>query len=181
MSASVLQLTALAAVVFQALLFLRAAWHKTHDYGRFYGFVADYRLVPEALLGLVSRALIGLELAVIVLLLWPAQAFWGALGALLLLGLYATGIAINLMRGRTRIECGCGGPAQPLSWLLVLRNLALMLIAALALFAPTHLEGELATGMALIAGALAFALFVVAEQIMANPAPLLARKTQSLL
>lgn len=180
MNASVLHLAALAAVVFQTLLFLRAAWHKVDDYGRFYGFVADYRLVPDALVGVVSRTLIALELAVVMLLVWPPLAMWGAAGALALLGLYSLVIAINLLRGRTRIECGCGGPAQPLSWKLIVRNLSLMAIAALALLAPSALSGVLATFVALLAGLLAFALFIVAEQVMSNLAPLLARKAQPL-
>lgn len=180
MNASVLHLAALAAVVFQVLLFLRAAWHKVDDYGRFYGFVADYRLIPDALVGAVSRVLIGLELAVVILLVWPPLATWGAAGALALLGLYSSVIAINLLRGRTRIECGCGGPAQPLSWLLIGRNAGLMAIAVLALFAPAALSGVLNTAVALLAGLLGFCLYIIAEQVMANPAPLLARKAQPL-
>ncbi|MBH9386833.1 methylamine utilization protein MauE [Pseudomonas aeruginosa] len=180
MNASVLHLAALAAVVFQALLFLRAAWHKAHDYGRFYGFVADYRLLPEALLGPVSRALIGTELAIVALLLWPPLAAWGALAALALLGLYGQVIASALLRGRTRIECGCGGPAQPLSWLLVARNLGLMGLAALAMFTPPALGGLLATSVALLAGLFAFCLYAIAEQVLANPAPLLARRADPL-
>jgi hypothetical protein len=180
MNASVLHLAALAAVVFQALLFLRAAWHKAGDYGRFLGFVADYRLLPEPLLAPVSRTLIGLEFAVVAMLLWPPLATCGAIGAMALLGLYALAIAINLLRGRTRIECGCGGAAQPLSWLLVGRNLGLMALAALAMFAPPALAGLLPTAMALVAGLLAFGLYVIAEQVMANLTPLLARKVDPL-
>jgi hypothetical protein len=180
MNASVLHLAALTAVVFQALLFLRAAWHKAGDYGRFLGFVADYRLLPEPLLGPVSRALVGLEFAVAAMLLWPPLATAGATGALALLGLYALVIAISLLRGRTRIECGCGGAAQPLSWLLVVRNLGLMAVAVLAMFAPPALAGVLPTALALVAGLFAFCLYVIAEQVMANPAPLLARKADPL-
>ena len=181
MNASVLHLAALAAVVFLALLFLRAAWHKAADYGRFVGFVADYRLVPDALLGVASRLLVAAEFAVVALLVWPPLAVWGAVGALVLLGLYALGIAVNLLRGRTRIECGCGGAAQPLSWLLVVRNGVLMALAGLALSIPYTLAGVLETAVALLAGALAFSLYVIAEQVMANPGPLLlARKANSL-
>jgi hypothetical protein len=180
MNASVLHWAALAAVVFQALLFLRAAWHKVGDYGRFVGFVADYRLVPEVLLGVVSRLLIAVELLVVAALVWPPFAAWGALGALVLLGLYALAIAVNLLRGRTRLECGCGGAAQPLSWLLVVRNVVLMGLAALALFTPIGHTGPLETVVALMAGALAFSLYVITEQVMANLGPLLARKANPL-
>lgn len=181
MNASVLHLAALAAVVFLALLFLRAAWHKAGDYGRFVGFVADYHLVPDRLLGPVSRLLIAAEFAVVALLVWPPLAVWGTAGALVLLGLYALVITVNLLRGRTRIECGCGGAAQPLSWLLVARNGVLMALAVLALAIPYSLTDVLETAVALLAGALVFSLYVIAEQVMANPAPLLlARKADSL-
>ena len=45
-------------------------------------------------------------------------------GAALLLA-YAAVMAINLVRGRRFIDCGCGGAAQPLSLGLVLRNVVL--------------------------------------------------------
>lgn len=79
-----------------------------------------------------------------------------------------------------RIECGCGGPAQPLSWLLVARNLGLMGLAALAMFTPPALGGLLATSVALLAGLFAFCLYAIAEQVLANPAPLLARRADPL-
>jgi hypothetical protein len=41
-------------------------------------------------------------------------------------------VAINLSRGHTRIQCGCGGLDQPLSPALVARNLALMALAVAA-------------------------------------------------
>lgn len=181
MSASVLHLAALAAVVFQALLFLRAAWHKASDYGRFHGFLADYRLLPDGLLGVVSRGLIGAELAVVVLLICPPLSMWGALGAAGLLSLYAGAIAINVLRGRERVECGCGGAAQRLSWALVLRNLVLVAVAVLAMFCEVSATTALEVAVAVVSGGLAWCAYLIAEQIMANLAPLLlARKVNDL-
>jgi hypothetical protein len=50
-----------------------------------------------------------------------------------LLVLFAGAIAVNVMRGRTDIDCGCFRSAlrQNLSWWLVLRN-AVLLVLALA-------------------------------------------------
>ncbi|MEF9603853.1 methylamine utilization protein MauE, partial [Paracoccus sp. PXZ] len=44
-----------------------------------------------------------------------------------LLLVFAAALAINVLRGRTQIDCGCfrNGLKQPVSWLLVLRNLVL--------------------------------------------------------
>ncbi|MGO4844024.1 MauE/DoxX family redox-associated membrane protein, partial [Rhizobiaceae sp. 2RAB30] len=50
--------------------------------------------------------------------------------------LYGTAIAVNLLRGRTRIDCGCGGAGQGLSWFLVGRNTALLGLALIAAQQP---------------------------------------------
>lgn len=70
------------------------------------------------------------ELAVAVLLLPVATAWWGALGALVLLLLFVAGIGANLARGRTP-DCHCFGqlhsaPAGPST---LIRNGALALVA----------------------------------------------------
>jgi len=58
-----------------------------------------------------------------------------ALGLLILLLLFTGAIGINLMRGRVNIDCGCFGPLlrQELSGWLLLRNLFLMILAAVIL------------------------------------------------
>jgi hypothetical protein len=50
-----------------------------------------------------------------------------AMGAMAMLLLFAAAMAINIGRGRSQIDCGCGRSQlrQPLSWLLVGRNVAL--------------------------------------------------------
>ena len=56
-----------------------------------------------------------------------------------------------------------------------------MALAVLALAIPYSLTDVRETAVALLAGALVFSLYVIAEQVMANPAPLLlARKADSL-
>ena len=52
-----------------------------------------------------------------------------------LLATYALAMGINLSRGRSQIDCGCGDTPQSLSGLLVLRNCVLA-IGALLLLAP---------------------------------------------
>jgi hypothetical protein len=49
---------------------------------------------------------------------------------------YCIAIAINLARGRTEIDCGCGGTeSKPLSGLLLIRN-TLLAIAGLGVLLP---------------------------------------------
>jgi hypothetical protein len=42
-----------------------------------------------------------------------------------MLGIYALAMALQLMQRRV-IDCGCGGQALPVSWVLVVRNGLLM-------------------------------------------------------
>lgn len=50
-------MAAAAATTFTVLVFLRAGWHKLSDFGTFTGYVADYRLLPEALVEPAARGL----------------------------------------------------------------------------------------------------------------------------
>jgi len=49
-----------------------------------------------------------------------------------LFALYALAMSVNLLRGRSDVDCGCGGPyaaRQTISWSLVIRNLVLTVVA----------------------------------------------------
>ena len=156
--------------VFLCLLFARAAWHKLAEFTEFTGFVADYRLVPEALVKPASMAVVGAEVLVVLAQLVPGAQVFGLILAIAILSLYAAAMSINIRRGRTSIECGCGGAVQPLSWSLVWRNgvLVLMALSALAT-APYSLDA----GGAIAALACGFTLwtgFPLAAQILANAA-----------
>jgi uncharacterized membrane protein YphA (DoxX/SURF4 family)/thiol-disulfide isomerase/thioredoxin len=70
------------------------------------------------------------ELAVAVALVPTVSAWWGALGALLLLLLFSAGISYNLAHGRSP-QCHCFGQlhSAPVGWPTLLRNLVLAAIA----------------------------------------------------
>lgn len=116
-----------------SIVLLVGAWQKLRDPVVFAGAVENYRLLPAVLVSPVARLLPLVEGAAGVLLLFPDTCF---LGGMLTLGLLATvtlAVAINLLRGHTRIDCGCGGlSGQPLSWGLVVRNAVLMALVGLA-------------------------------------------------
>ncbi|MBE0579562.1 MauE/DoxX family redox-associated membrane protein [Devosia sp.] len=156
--------------VFLCLLFARAAWHKIAEFTEFTGFVADYRLVPEALVRPVSMSVVVAEILVVLLQLVPGGQVFGLVLAMAILGLYVAAMSINILRGRTSIECGCGGAVQPLSWSLVWRNAVLITMAITAVAtAPYSLDA----GSAIAALASGFTLwtgFLLAEQILANDA-----------
>jgi len=105
-----------------ALVLFGAAWHKWSDGNAFLSALAAYRLLPEPLLGPAARLIPALETALGIALLVPATRDAALVGASTLMGLYGVAIGINLVRGRSYIDCGCGDRAHPLSWALVFRN-----------------------------------------------------------
>ncbi|MBW8301103.1 MAG: hypothetical protein K0M60_16000 [Hydrogenophaga sp.] len=161
-------MAAAAATTFTVLVLLRAAWHKVTDFGTFTGYVADYWLLPEALVAPAARGLAAVEFLAVVLLVYPATVRAGALLAVALLGLYGVAMAVNIGRGRTRIECGCGGAAQRLSPALLVRNALLAAIAILpAIFGASPL-GFAEAAVAVAAGLLTWFVHNVIEQLLAN-------------
>jgi hypothetical protein len=119
-------------VLLLAGVFGAAATTKLRALDAFVGVVHNYRLVPEPLVRPIAYALPVIELSIAVGVLLPAGRVPSAIAAAILLALFAGAMAINLVRGRRDIDCGCFATVlrQRLSWLLVLRNL---LLAALAL------------------------------------------------
>ena len=104
-------------------IFATAALHKIRTFTEFTGFVAGYRLLPALLIRPGSAITVLLEVTATAgaLITAPPLAY---LPATMLL-VYALAMSINLIRGRTNIDCGCGGTPMPLSIALVLRNLIL--------------------------------------------------------
>ncbi|WP_417308724.1 MauE/DoxX family redox-associated membrane protein [Devosia sp.] len=154
--------------VFMSLLFARAAWHKAADFTEFTGFVADYQLLPERLVIPASAAIVAAEVLVVLLQLIPGGQVPGLLLGIAMLGVYAAGMAINIRRGRTTIECGCGGAGQPLGWSLVLRNLILMGMAATAVATAPFVLDAAGAVAALASGLTLWTGFLLAEQILNN-------------
>ncbi len=94
-------------------------------------------------------------LAAAVLVVWPR---WGAVGAGVLLVVFSIAL-VRAMRSGLRVPCNCFGAtsSDPVSWLEILRNAALVLIAAVVVAANpergVHLDGTLvALGLALVFG-----------------------------
>jgi hypothetical protein len=147
------------------VLFSFALYHKVHDWAGFRRALGDYRLVPASLV----------PIAAVIVTLLEASVVFGRLivvgGALLLA--YAAAIAVNLLRGRDRIDCGCGGVAgrQRLSWWLVGRN---VLCAAGAFAASSRASlrdlGWIDAFSVIAAVAVLGALYVATDHLIANEA-----------
>jgi len=118
-----------------ALLLAAAALHKLRDRASFAVVLAEYRVLPGALLHSGVWLVPACEAAIAVALLAPGPL--GPAAAAALLALYGGAISANLARGRRQLDCGCLGPSlrQPISGALVARN-ALLATGALACLLP---------------------------------------------
>ena len=122
-----------------AALWLAAAAHKLRAFDAFSAVLADYRLLPTRVTGVCAAAVVGVELYLGIGLLVSISRSFALAGSALVLAGYASAIAVNLVRGRRFIDCGCSGFAgqQPLGAWLVARNL-LLALAALAAMLPVQ-------------------------------------------
>jgi hypothetical protein len=118
----------------------------------FIQIVREYRLLPFRLVPITAWTIITAEIGV------GAFLFAGRVEpalftlAALLFGAFAFGVAINLVRGRTSISCGCfGTPESRISWWLALRNIAAASCALLiARISPPRLSALDQMGACLI-------------------------------
>jgi hypothetical protein len=139
-----LPLLGVAASVAVALLFAVAGIDKLRHRDLLPGVIANYRLLPDALVAPAAALLPGVELLVAAGLLLGFAPL-APMVAIALLLVFAAAMAINIGRGRRHIDCGCGhaGLHQQLGWSQVARNLVL----AMALL-PALAAGRADLGMA---------------------------------
>ncbi|HEY6394566.1 MAG TPA: MauE/DoxX family redox-associated membrane protein [Candidatus Binataceae bacterium] len=116
-----------------AAIFGASGAMKLADVEMFESSVANYLLLPLWMEKPFAWTVPLAECACAAGLLSAATRALAAMGLLLLLGMFSGAIAINLLRGRTNIDCGCFGPAlrQGLSARLLVRNVLLMIVAGL--------------------------------------------------
>lgn len=159
----------LAIRVFLALVFATAALSKLGHAEEFYGVVRNFRILPDGGSRVTALLLPVVEIAVAAGLLIGATAVPAALAAAALLAVFGAAIAVNVLRGRTWIDCGCfrNGLKQQIGWALVARN-ALMAGAALAVAgllpaAPGPMLAEALVG--LMAGLTAMMLYLSAAAL----------------
>ena len=152
-------------------ILLLAAAHKARNHLAFRGILIQYRLMPENLVRAAAPLIVATEAAAGLALLAPAAMLpraAAALPAALLLFLYTGAIAVNLMRGRTFIDCGCGGQPTPLSGWLLARNGLLLCLAWAAATPPSGIGTQ---GVYLLAAATAVFLwcaYAAGNQLLAN-------------
>lgn len=149
---------ALAGAIGIGLVFIQSGAAKLRHRDLLPGVIANYRLLPDALVAPVAGTLPLAEIALGLALAITASAL-AAAGAMALLLVFAAAMAINVRRGRTHIDCGCGRSQlrQTIGWPLVARNvvMATLLLPALV---PS---GTLAAGDIAIAAGAGLVLFLL--------------------
>lgn len=114
-----------------ALVFGAAGVGKAFDLTRSRRTMIDFGL-PAAVAAPLGSGLPFIEILVALALLPLASVWWGAVAALALLLIFATGIGLALARGQAP-DCNCFGQlhSKPVSWSLFARNLLLAAFAGL--------------------------------------------------
>lgn len=163
-------LTAIA-ILLLSYLFAVGAMQKLANTAYLRQVISDYQILPRTWSPLLARTAPLVELGSGLALLIPASRTT-ALGAVtLLLGAYSAAIALNIVRGRRDIDCGCAGPGQEqtLSGWLLGRNAVLITLALLAVLGPQQLQLDWSGwSLALMGTALAALLYHVFNQLVAN-------------
>ncbi len=149
-------------------VFGTALHHKLGDPVRFRASLAAYRLMPEGLTTVASVILMLVEAVTVCALLLATPL--GLLLATLVLAAYALAMAINVLRGRHHIDCGCGDVPTPVSWFTVARNLCLITLAFWALTVRTSWPALDVWGVLFCAAsaAITFGLYHCVEELLAN-------------
>ncbi|GAA1053016.1 methylamine utilization protein [Dietzia sp. CQ4] len=151
---------------------LVAGLSKLRDIGAHARVVVGYKILPDPLAVKVGRVLPFLEILLGAALLGRVGLDAVAWGVAALFGVYAAGLAVNLLRGRTELDCGCfafgGHDAPSIGWWHVTRALgfAAAAVACLYLPGPRSLP-EASTGLVLagLTVALAFGVRAVASTL----------------
>ena len=125
-------------MLFLSYLFATAGYQKFYSGNHFQKSISEYRVIPASWSRGLARLLPVVELAAGIGLLVPSLQMVAALAVCALLVLYTVAIAINVVRGRRDLDCGCSGSDQEqvVSGVLLARNATLFALALVLVFNP---------------------------------------------
>ena len=168
-TASMVATLALAARVLGVLLFGAALWFKARHFEEFTAIVARYLASPLRLARYPAAAVVALEAATVLLMLWPQGAVVGAALAVTLLLCFAAAMTIALARGERELDCGCMHSAlrQRVRWSLVVRNILMAAAFVPLLASPALVPDGLVVLDGLAGGIVLFVLYLVAGVLIA--------------
>ena len=126
--------------VLTGLILLFAAFAKAWRFPWFIAVLNKYRLTPQVASGGIAAIVLALELVIGAALLFRWWLPWSGYSALGLFAVFTGAVAVNLLRGRFTLDCGCGSMWRKtkIGWHLVLRNLGLAGLTLLAIGGSNH-------------------------------------------
>jgi hypothetical protein len=157
-----------------ALLFASAAVQKLRSPAHFAEIFAGYRLLPEAAARRLAWLIPCIELAVAAALLWEPGRRMAVISAAAVLIAYASGLGVNLFRGRLDLDCGCGAAhdRRALSAWMIWRNLLLASVLGLAALPWSPRACGLTDLLTVMAGLMACAaLYAAIDRLLGDVAP----------
>jgi hypothetical protein len=161
-------------VVGIALLFAHAAAQKLRNPAHFAEIFAGYRLLPDTLARRMAWLIPCIELAVAAALLWERGRRAAVISAAAVLIAYASGLGVNLLRGRLDLDCGCGAAhdRRALSAWMVWRNLLLASVLCIAALPWSPRACGLTDLLTVMAGLMACAaLYAAVDRLLGDVAP----------
>ncbi|MEY8830127.1 MauE/DoxX family redox-associated membrane protein [Sedimentitalea sp. XS_ASV28] len=153
---------------FLVIVIMRAAWHKLERFLETVGFAQGYGVVPDRWAAPIVRVLTAIEIGIVLALLIPATRMPGAVAAALLFTGYGLLMATALMRGRSEIDCGCGGAPQIVSGYTLLRNAILAGLALIVAVLPAQAIGAVDAAAAIAAALVLAAIYAVVEKLASH-------------
>ena len=162
-----------------AVLFIGAAWHKLSAPERFAAILRDYQLLPAFLIRPLTFLIPAIEMTLVLGWISGLAPWITAMTSAVLLATYALAMAINIVRGRIYIDCGCGfgaaaGKEQALSASLVARNVLLIGVALMSLVSAIERDfgvADLLIGFATVL--ISILLYASSEQLIQNRAAII--------
>ena len=157
-----------------ALLFASAGVHKLRGLEDFTEAFAAYRMLPDTAARRLAWFIPCLELGLAAGLLWgPGRRI--ALGsAAAVLIAYASGMGVNLLRGRRDLDCGCGAARdrRPVAAWMVWRNVYLAAALGMAALPWSPRPLNLTDALTVVAGlAAAILLYAAADRLLGDVVP----------
>jgi len=116
------------------LLFIAAAANKLADVAAFAESIANYRMVPPAVVPYFACALLGTELVAGLALVTGAKARAAALVVSVLLASFSIALSQAVLRG-IDTNCGCFGGTETVGWDAVGRDVAMLVFSSLVVVA----------------------------------------------
>lgn len=151
-----------------ALLFAAGLTHKLWDLQAFETVLSQYLrglgVHRASLVTALAKAVLTLEFAIVVASVWTGGSTTAAVLATGTLLLYASAMAVNILRGNTLLDCGCtwGRVRQPVGFPFVVRNVVLAAFAG-AMALPITQRGLMGIDIAsVVIATLAIALLYTA-------------------